>query len=100
MVKDNLEDLAWDSLEPYAIFLALLFIGFYSLINILVPFQKKEMKKSGRIIMITLHNIILLVILIFSFNQYTFMNPINIVINILMLVTIVYLIAYHIIKLK
>jgi hypothetical protein len=100
MVKDNLEDLSWDSLEPYAILFALLFIGFYSLINILVPFQKKEMKKSGRILMITLHNIILLVILIFSFNQYTFMNPINIVINILMLVTIVYLIAYHIIKLK
>lgn len=99
MVKDNLEDLSWDSLLNTILF-ALLFIGFYSLINILVPFQKKEMKKSGRILMITLHNIILLVILIFSFNQYTFMNPINIVINILMLVTIVYLIAYHIIKLK
>ena len=100
MVKDNLDDLEWNSLEPYAILFAILFIGCYSLINILVPFQKKEMKKSGRIVMITLHNIVLFGILIFSFNRYAHMNPINIVINILMLATIVYLIIYHIIKLK
>jgi len=66
----------------------------------LVPFQKKEMKKSGRIVMIASHIIVLLVILIFSFEQYIHMNPINIAINIMMVISIVYLIAYHIIKLK
>lgn len=100
MFKDILENLEWNSIKSYAILFTILFFGFYSLINILVPFQKKEMKKRERILMITFHSLVLLVIIIFSFNQYAHMNSINIAINILLIVSILYLITYHIFKLK
>ncbi len=96
----NFKDLEWNSYNPYAILLFFLLFTFYSIINIRVPFQKREMKKRERILMIILHSIVLLVIVIFSSSQYEYMNLINVVINILMIASILYLITFQSIKLK
>ena len=95
---NDFKNLNWNSLESFAILLFIFLFGFYCLKNILVPFKKKEVKKRERILLITMHSLVLLLVLIFSFGQYTYMNPMNIVINILVLVFIIYLIAYQIIS--
>jgi hypothetical protein len=92
----DLTNLNWQSIESYGIIILFIVFGFYCLKNILVPFQKNTMKKRGRIIMITIHVIFLFIIFIFSLNQYKYMNPINIIINNLMILTILYLTFYQI----
>ena len=92
----DLTNLNWQSIESYGIIILFIVFGFYCLKNILVPFQKNTMKKRGRIIMITIHVIFLFIIFIFSLNQYKYMNPINIIINNLMIITILYLTFYQI----
>lgn len=99
-LQGGLTSLNWHSIESYGIILLLLVLGIYCLQNILVPFQKSVMKKRGRIIMITMHTIVLFIILIFSFNQYKYMNTINVIINILMITTIIYLTFYQITRLN
>lgn len=83
------------SIDVYFIILiGILFIA-YSIQNMVAVFRRKKAAKKVRLFMLSMHIILLFGFIFFSYSQYQYMNPINLVIHLLVVSCLVFLSIYQ-----